>query len=449
MIRPSDSSPVPTCCVDREFIRDRLNECVRWPDERQISRVGIRRLLPGRGSRLEIEYRITLNGDKAQPDRHFSLYACFPPLDPPADGENRMAGLSDRGPADLFFTDPESRLTFHSMDRDPALDQVERCFDSAFMSERLASSAKRQDYVCQPLAYRRGKRLVVRFQPTPIDATHPGFVGKCYVDDRGAQLTDRQQQLSEHLARTTDGRVNSLPPLFYDAELRMVVTKWMEPSPVGDVSCPAEWHARRAAETLVAVHSAPLSDLRHFSITDEWAILERWCATVIALRPIDPAPAASLIEALRVAQECVGHSEPVVVHRDFYESQIIVGDEKTTVLDLDTLARGDRCIDIGNYLAHQWLWSLERGLGVPEYAKSVQSMLERYESGAGSVDRASLSFHWASALFRIGAIHSFRDATRQHVAALWDMIPSVLKWGRDSAECAAVSAIELSSGEAT
>jgi aminoglycoside phosphotransferase (APT) family kinase protein len=163
------------------------------------------------------------------------------------------------------------------------------------------------------------------------------------------------------------------------------------------------------------------------SVADECGIVDHWHA---ALKRVDPALAAatsSLRDTLLRTAERVEPTPQSVIHRDFYDRQLIVGRRTITLLDLDTLAQGSPAVDLGNLLAHVYLAALEDGRSQHEYKLFATELVSRYERQMGPLDRRALRYFWATALFRVGAVHALRTATRRHAPAMWACARRVLR----------------------
>ncbi|MCA9190235.1 MAG: phosphotransferase [Planctomycetales bacterium] len=59
-----------------------------------------------------------------------------------------------------------------------------------------------------------------------------------------------------------------------------------------------------------------------------------------------------LIKSYRKAAANLLISQPAVLHRDFYFDQVLIHNDQTVLIDLDTLSLGPAALDIGNYIGH-------------------------------------------------------------------------------------------------
>ena len=93
-------------------------------------------------------------------------------------------------------------------------------------------------------------------------------------------------------------------------------------------------------------------------------------------------------------------------HRDFYDKQILVDEDRCTLLDLEVASRAEAELDVGNFLAHLELRWLQ---GRMEGRESLAQLFVAEYSRVGSrLDAARLRWYLASSLLRLGCVYSFR-----------------------------------------
>ncbi|RMF19915.1 MAG: hypothetical protein D6760_12555, partial [Deltaproteobacteria bacterium] len=99
---------------------------------------------------------------------------------------------------------------------------------------------------------------------------------------------------------------------------------------------------------------------RTYNVTEEMALVASWVDLVSELYPdlsyglrrwheyllIDPPP------------DC---SARAVLHRDFYDKQVLLDGDRPVLLDMDTICAGDAELDVGNFRAHLYLRGLQWG----------------------------------------------------------------------------------------
>lgn len=422
----TDPQPILKGLVDAEYVGDLLRDGLglAWPAGSLLSDVSIERVWPLRAGGFSFEWSFAL-GIGARGTLYGTLGA---QTSDDAMSVSLRPVLTPYGVRRVYVLVPEWELLVHSSDVDPRLPQLTDCLDGEGMVRELRAAGLASEgratngaarAACRVLSYRPGRRATVQYDFRGRSGAPCRVLGKTYRDDRGADLLRRHAQLNDRLAAAVGRRVSVPKPLVYLDDVRMAVYAWAPGQPVDDETAATQAHTRRAADALVALHGLVFDDLSTYTPHDECDVVVRW---QLALGLLDPSIAdrsRPIVEALAATSE---HLEPMsacTLHRDFYESQLLISPTSTTVLDIDTLCSGDRCADLGNLLAHQYLAFLRRtNLGTSFHAV-VRCLLQRYESGAEPVSRVNLKFYFAAALFRVGAVHALRTATGRFVPELW------------------------------
>lgn len=137
-----------------------------------------------------------------------------------------------------------------------------------------------------------------------------------------------------------------------------------------------------------------------FTAADEAATLRGWMAKAkeFDVLPDIEAVSESVIERLYEAPDV-----PVLLHRDLYDKQLMWDGTTLSLLDLDTAARGEGALDIGNVLAHVHLRRMQ-GVISSEFA---QYLVKRLETFPG-VSEHRLNTYFLSAALRLSCVYAFR-----------------------------------------
>lgn len=156
----------------------------------------------------------------------------------------------------------------------------------------------------------------------------------------------------------------------------------------------------------------------------ERAVLASWAMAAarhqvipVELRPAFAAATASADAALAT----LGPRRAVLSHRDLHDAQILVDGRQVGMLDLDTAARADPALDLGNLLAHVDL-AARAGRLDSATSDAVGDVLAGALAGPG--DRRAVSVYRAASRARLVAVHAFRPATAAAAFRLLDMNPS-------------------------
>lgn len=405
---------------------------VDWPDDLQPTDVRIERAWPMRDGRFAVEWSLRL-GDGS---RH-SLFAVSCDVSAmKMQSESNCPVMTPHGLRELFVLAPQRRCQIHSPDRDPDMPHLAQCLDGHKMADLLApywtkvdhhTNGSQQRVECRLLGYRAGRRAAMAYRRGAPTGKAPMVVGKTYRDDRGRRLLNLHADLNRRLWQASQGRIRVPTPIGYLPDVQMALFSWSEGRKPGADSLTSTEVVLAVVDALTVLHPVPMEELPDFTVADELAIVDRWH---VALERVDGRTAESLwplLVALRRAGESTNTNRLCTVHRDLYERQLALADGVTTLLDLDTLARGNPCVDLGNLLAHLSLSTLSTTRSSDAAAPLAVDVVRRYLDGGGLLDRATLVFYWASALFRVGAIHSLRTATKAYAPALWRIAGELLE----------------------
>lgn len=162
-----------------------------------------------------------------------------------------------------------------------------------------------------------------------------------------------------------------------------------------------------AGHTLNKLHGAPIDGLPAHTVDDELELLGRFTNRIGEIYPRISEPLERLFGWIE-ARSPVGYkSNAVPVHRDFYDKQVLIGTQRTTLLDVDTLAMGDPALDVGNFLAHLTLRSRQFPQHSQPIAVGRRGFLAAYRSGDDSFWQRARWWEFA-ALLRLVCVYSLR-----------------------------------------
>ena len=176
---------------------------------------------------------------------------------------------------------------------------------------------------------------------------------------------------------------------------------------------------RRTLRALAELHSIDLDGLNVHGRSDELDTLRRWVRLAGMAFPALRSELEDALERL-VAWSCEIEPGPgVVLHRDLHAGQVLLRDRRVVLLDLDTLARGEAELDVGNLLADLDLRSLAAlrtgrdpwlGCGTAGYDEVADRALEP----------GRLAFYRAAACLRLVCVHRLRGLAPERCRHLQD-----------------------------
>jgi len=178
---------------------------------------------------------------------------------------------------------------------------------------------------------------------------------------------------------------------------------------------------------LAALHAIEMPDLPRFDAADELAIVAHWSDALTRWLPEHASSLRHLHEHLLAwAERLPDHPPMCVIHRDFYPSQVLFDGTTITLLDLDTLAIGSPCVDLGNLIAHLALDAIIQNRDAP-FLRLLNHIRRTYEQVVGPVDTHTLAFYTVSSLARVAAVHALRCDTARHAPTLWMQANRLIK----------------------
>lgn len=403
-----------------------LNRSVRWPDGYSQADLTVARVFPSKGGGVGVQWDIRLCGSRQGSDVCGSVYA-MSNASAPADSEH-CAVVSKSGPfsiGNICCSITGTDVVLNTPDRDASLSGIVDATTGTRIRERLASGVIGRllgdsgRWECSCLNYRPRRRCVLRYRR----GTKPGkpfVVGKLYRNGQSLRAPQFIQQTRGALARERGVELSIPRVLGVWRDWNMVLFEGVLPPDSNDRPARAPSDIARAAGSVLAtLHRLPARNLPVFTPADEIIATGRWIALEKLVGRMTPR-AARIWSDLRRWHRRITAPSKSLVHRDFYDSQLLQTRQGWAIVDFDTAARGDREQDIGNFIGHL-IWDCVReGVGDAAWAEATASFLQSYERSqsrgrrsyrSGRADAAKLRFYLVSSLLRVGIIHGLRSGT--------------------------------------
>ncbi|MCU0624699.1 MAG: aminoglycoside phosphotransferase family protein [Gemmatimonadaceae bacterium] len=243
--------------------------------------------------------------------------------------------------------------------------------------------------------------------------------GKTRYDDAGAVTFRLMQGLS---AGASDG-VEFARALSYDPSTRVL---WQEGVPLPTLHDVLASHGgsaallRRVARAVAVLHASDIVDLP----PAEGAVLEdvgSAAAIVGRALPDLAVRTGRLADALRERAPDVPPVGRATLHGDLHSRNVLIGQTRVALIDLDRVHAGDPARELGSLLA-EFAWR-DCATGRPFDSRSVGALLEGYaERASRGPEPSAVLWHFAAALLH--------ERARRAVTSLkpgWrDVLPSVL-----------------------
>jgi len=346
------------------------------------------------GRHFNVHYR--LSTESSSGELHESLVSAFV-----VERSRGLRALAKNGEHSVFI---EPDLLLQRFPWDYRLPTLRRCLKPRAVRRAWGRNAKRHEIRdCRVIAYRPGMRCQIAY----VGGDGSRVYGKVAVEKRGAGYTYRTQRDLCAVIDSAGVELRIPRPLAYLEDLELTLIEAGEGVSIGDliddgVDC-REGMAR-VASAAAELHNIDTSITeRSFTVANELELLETWTALSAQLFP-------HLREDLTVARDHLTETAPPVIapgavlHRDFYDKQILLGDGPPTLLDMDTACVGDAELDIGNFCAHLSLRGVQEN--APErYRGWCDDFLGAYSR---CLDTSRLMWYQRATLLRLACYYALR-----------------------------------------
>jgi hypothetical protein len=258
------------------------------------------------------------------------------------------------------------------------------------------------------VAYRPGMRCQILYS-----MKNGGRVfGKVAVEKRGAGYGFGVHARLYDALRSRTRSVRLPEPLAYVEPLRLALIAAAEGTDLSKVMRRSEEQARlampRVASALAELHGVDIDTHgRTHPVSSEALLLDAWVSLLESMYPELGRKIAALTARLAACRPAPS-PRPVLLHRDFYDKQILLGGEHITLLDMDTVGFGDAELDVANFCVHVWLRGIQHD--GKESSESLQAaFLAAYPS---EIDAKRLAWYRNATLLRLAGNYALRPKWR-------------------------------------
>ena len=276
------------------------------------------------------------------------------------------------------------------------------------------------DEVAQPanqlVTHRPGKRAVLR--RTDRDGQTVSFV-KVVRPERAGALAQKGALAADRLHG-----IALAPRLISDERLADGVLEWsvVPGATLHHLGSDQAWTSDQAASAwglagsaLLALHRSDPAGVEAWHGPDrELAAIDPWLAPAVEFGLLE----ADLVRRARdrVAQglEVITQAVVGVLHRDLHDKQLLLDDDgRIGLIDVDTLARGERALDVANVLAHLELREAQ-GLLLPRIRTTGEAAFIE-AVGVQDIPPDRIEAYLLATRLRLAGVYAFRPKWR-HVA---------------------------------
>jgi hypothetical protein len=256
-------------------------------------------------------------------------------------------------------------------------------------------------------------RVQLQLQQRPTSAEKSLVLyGKTYYNQDGLETERLMRQLWASEARQ-QGRLHLAQPLGYQPHLK---TLWQLGLP-GQTLLEQELSSPRflsllgrAANTLAALHQAPVSYARSSPLSEGVARLQEMKQLLPQIRPACRERLASLVERLAGQAKQLEPQPVATLHGDLHLKNFLVEGEQVALIDLDNLCLGSPWQDVGSFIAGLLYLGLLMAVPEPVIRQLIDGFCHEYKQNV-PWPMASLTLNWHIAAALINE-RAFRCLTR-------------------------------------
>ena len=306
--------------------------------------------------------------------------------------------------------EPESNIVFYTFPYDPVLPWLVEAADASATRDCLSQvwqprKVKVRSVVVNVLGYTPQMRASFGYEVLAEHrATHMPelrrLIGKMHPFKRPEKLFAN----SWALWCGVRGKVGLAPPVGYSSTARLTFQESVTGVRLGGLVEARSFNriVKTTARAIALLHSQriPLNTTR--KPRDEIRTFMRWTEVLASVRP----GLRKRIERLsqRLAGELESRTEMTgPVHGDFHHTNVLVDNSRIWIIDLDEMAYGDPCVDIGRFLASLRIPSLRAFGAISGLSHAREIFLEEYLKKGPAPPRRIRLFEAASLMISAGS----------------------------------------------
>ncbi|MDH3285013.1 MAG: phosphotransferase, partial [Acidobacteriota bacterium] len=323
----------------------------------------------------------------------------------------------------IRLTDP-AMIVFVSP-LDPRLPRLVDASDPSEMKVRLgrlwsARDARVLRVRIHPMSHTPGARAAVGYEVLGESRTTGlpelrHLVGKIDTGKQAASVFSR----SWVVWRASHTRIPIAPPIGHVAELNLFLQERVSGGRLAELAGRGSFlkPVRRTAAALADLHAlpAPIGSIR--TAQKDARNVQRWGDILATIRPASRARIERLRDRLAAELETRARMTGPI-HGDLHPSNVLVCDDRVTLVDLDNMAWGDGLVDVGRFLSALRTSSL-RVFGEPSGLRATgERFLSAYLALTGEDERRVRLYEAASLMVSAGSGFRLQRAGWERAADL-------------------------------
>ena len=405
--------------MSNAHMTDVLAETWSWARNNNLNVTGcqLQRVFPRREGEFLIEYNVDLSGADGQSqqlllaeliDGDLAVQRASVLQSLRKSRRQQLPKHQDDDCVDIL-PDPGLLVRLPGLDqRLPGLGQLK---DTDLLSKSLAGVLacepdQIRDASSEILGHRLGKRCIARCRYHRLgDNQEQSMIVKLYKvrGNRGTTVFSVMKALWENgWNEESDTRVPR--PLLWCQDSNSLWMEDVKATPLPELPANRQQNAvNGAGRALARLHRTQIDVSGGYTNDDEICLLDGWVQLIWTVFPDRAERLSAVLSQVRSTLRRCQSTPTALVHRDFYEKQILVEQNTTTLIDFDTLCQSDPALDIGNFLAHLRLLRLQ---GFGGFFGAEQAFLDGYGNVGVDFGRR-IDGYTAATLLRLACLYSF------------------------------------------
>lgn len=250
------------------------------------------------------------------------------------------------------------------------------------------------------IAYRPERRVTFRAGRPGTDSNH---VFKIMKAKHAARLALVLTHLSEE--PSDEGWIFPVPVLRSN---RWVEIEFLEGTSLFDARDRLPELAGPLGSLLASLHGITPPPLRTHGVSDECDVVRRAARGAEEQNPEIAAAIRTRLGELETPDGLEGRGKHVFLHRDFYDKQILICDDRFALIDWDCAAIGPAAIDAANFATHVTLRHLQGRLDAATARIARTRFLTRYLAASDAVDPGDITYFETLATLRLAGVYASR-----------------------------------------
>jgi aminoglycoside phosphotransferase (APT) family kinase protein len=332
-----------------------------------------------------------------------------PPVVPPDDLVARYRASIERPLREPVVRLPGANLIVYGYPFDPSIPTLVDASDPDAMQGKLGRMWKKRAVrvrrvAIRPLSYTPGARVAMLLE-TLSECRVTGLpevrylVGKIDAQRNAADLFAQSWAAWKESAL----RIQLAPPVGYVSDFNLFLQERVDGVRLSDQAGTGNFigPVRQTAGAAAVLHAMELPLRSRRPHLQSVKAIRRWGSILAAIRPSERGRIRALRDRLGAELErCATITGPV--HGDLHPSNVLVRDNRVTLIDLDNMVLGDCMLDVGRFLSSLRTSALRVTGSAAGLTEAGEAFLERYLSQTGEDERRARLFEAASLLITAG-----------------------------------------------